>query len=147
MSWLKLLEVPIIIVLLTYIVTKLFDFLISIWSEKREFQKFKREKTYNEIEELKEELGKLVELTSNWKGYDQKEEEYINNFYNDHELLGKYSKYPTIANSLREILLQCKIVASCERDFDKATIKEKEELNNKYEKFLKKCDDHINRLP
>ena len=103
-----------IVALSTYVVTKVIDFIISIVSEKREFKKFRREKIYNEIEELKNEIGKLYELAANWKAFEEKQKSYLTNFENDHELIGKYNKYPTIANTARDTIHWCKIVASCE---------------------------------
>lgn len=143
MNWLR---EPIVVVLLTYMGTKFFDFLISIWNEKREFLKFKKEKIYNEIEELKNELGKLVELAAIWKGYDQKEKAYINNLDKDHELIGRFNKYTSIANYARDTVHWCKIVASCEKECTNDLIENKEELAKKYRLFLQKCNDYINSL-
>ncbi len=146
MIWIELLKVPVIIVLLTIIVTKLLDLLTSLLNEKREFKKYIRNKSYNEIEELKEELGKLVELASNWKGYDQKEAEYRKNFVNDHELIGRFNKYPPIANYARDTIHWCAIVASCEKKVSDDLIENKKELKEKYKLFLQECDKYINSL-
>ncbi len=44
------------------------------FSEKREFNKFRREKTSDEIETLKNEIGILYELAANWKSFEEKQD-------------------------------------------------------------------------
>jgi hypothetical protein len=80
-----------IVALSTLIVTKGIDLLISMFSEKREFNKFRRTKTTEEIEALKDEIGKLFELAANWKSFEEKQRSYLTNFENDHELVGKFN--------------------------------------------------------
>ena len=135
-----------IVALSTYVVTKVIDFVISIISEKREFKKFRREKIYNEIEELKNEIGKLYELAANWKAFEEKQKSYLTNFENDHELIGKYNKYPNIANTARDTVHWCRIVASSEMRQTDNLIENKKELGGKYGLFLQACDEYLNNL-
>jgi len=135
-----------IVALSTYVVTKVIDFVVSIVSEKREFKKYRREKIYNEIEELKNEIGKLYELAANWKAFEEKQKSYLTNFENDHELLGKYNKYPTIVNTARDTIHWCKIVASCEMRHTDNLIENKKELGEKYSLFLQACEKYLNNL-
>jgi len=135
-----------IVALSTYVVTKGIDFVISIVSEKKEFKKFRREKIYNEIEELKNEIGKLYELAANWKAFEEKQKSYLTNFENDHELIGKYNKYPNIANTARDAIHWCKIVASSEMKHTNNLIENKKELGEKYVLFIQACEEHLNNL-
>lgn len=88
-----------IVALLTLIVTKSMDLLIAWFTEKREFDRHRREKSIEEIEVLKNEIGKLFELAANWKAFGGKQRSYLANFENDHELVGRYNKYPSIAQA------------------------------------------------
>jgi len=137
-----------IVVLSTYVVTKLIDLIISRVSEKREFQKFRRNDIYHEVEELKNEIGKLYELASNWKAFNKKQKSYLTSFENDHELIGKFNKYPPIANTARDTVHWCKIVASIEMNYTSHgdLVENKKELGEKYKLFLKTCDEYINNL-
>lgn len=135
-----------IVVLSTLIVTKLIDLFVSKFTEKREFNKFRREKVSDEIEALKNEIGKLFELAANWKSFEEKQRSYLTNFQNDHELVGKFNKYPSIAQAARDTVHWCRIVASCEMKQTDDLIENKKELGEKFKKFLTACDDYMNSL-
>ncbi|WP_419662332.1 hypothetical protein [Desulfosarcina variabilis] len=66
-----------IVALSTLIVTKVIDLLISWITQKREFNRFRREKIAEEIEALKNEIGMLYELAANWKSYEEKQKSYL----------------------------------------------------------------------
>lgn len=135
-----------IVALSTLIVTKLIDLFVSKFTEKREFNKFRREKISDEIEVLKNEIGKLFELAANWKSFEEKQRSYLTNFQNDHELIGKLNKYPSIAQAARDTVHWCIIVASCEMRQTDDLIENKKELGEKFKKFLTACDDYMNSL-
>ena len=135
-----------IVALSTYAVTKIVDFCIAFLTEKRDFKKYRRNRAYEEIDELKNSVGSLYELTINWKSYDEKQKSYISSFENDHELIGKYNKYPSIANAARDTIHWCKIVAFCEKTYVDDVIKNKKELAEKYMLFLRTCDEYIDSL-
>jgi superfamily I DNA/RNA helicase len=135
-----------IVALSTLIVTKLIDLLVSKFTEKRDFNKFRREKISDEIEALKNEIGKLFELAENWKSFEEKQRSYLTNFQNDHELVGRSNKYPSIAQTARDTVHWCRIVASCEMRQTDDLIENKKELGTKFKKFLTACDDYMNSL-
>jgi hypothetical protein len=135
-----------IVALSTLIVTKVIDLFVAKFSEKREFNKFRRQNICNEIESLKNEIGKLFELAVNWKSFAEKQRKYLTNFENDHELVGKFNKYPSIAQAARDTVHWCKIIASCERRQTDDLIENKKELRNKFKIFLTACDDYMNSL-
>ena len=135
-----------IVALSTLIVTKGIDLLIAWFTEKREFNRFRREKTIEEIESLKNEIGKLFELAANWKAFEEKQRSYLANFENDHELVGRYNKYPSIAQAARDTVHWCRIVASCEMKQTHDLIENKKEMGEKFKKFLTACDDYINSM-
>lgn len=135
-----------IVALATLIVTKGIDFFISWLTEKREFNRFRREKTTEEIETLKNEIGKLFELAANWKSYEEKQRSYLTNFENNHELVGKFNKYPSIAQAARDTVHWCRIVASCEMRQTSDLIKNKKEMEEKFKNFLTICDDYLNKM-
>ncbi|RJP32958.1 MAG: hypothetical protein C4527_05190 [Candidatus Omnitrophota bacterium] len=62
MSWLQTL----IVALSSFAFTKFIDMLISIIEEKRKFGKYKREMIYSEIEDLKNQVGVIYEISANW---------------------------------------------------------------------------------
>jgi hypothetical protein len=117
-----------------------------MFSEEREFNKFRRTKTTEEIEALKDEIGKLFELAANWKSFEEKQRSYLTNFENDHELVGKFNKYPSIAQAARDTVHWCRIVSSCEMRQTNDVIENKKEMGEKFKKFLTVCDDHIKGL-
>ena len=133
-------------VLSTLVVTKGIDLFVSRFTEKREFNKFRREKITDEIEALKNEIGKLFELAENWKSFEEKQRSYLANFENDHELVGKFNKYPSIAQAARDTVHWCRIVASCEMKLTNDLIENKKELGEKFRKFLTTCDDYMNNM-
>ncbi len=135
-----------IVALSTLIVTKVVDLVVSKFTEKREFNKLRREKIYNEIESLKNEIGKLYELAENWKSFEEKQRSYLTHFEKDHELIGNFNKYPSIANAARDTVHWCRIVASCEMKHTDDLIENKKELGEKFKLFLKACDDFINSM-
>lgn len=135
-----------IVVLSTLIVTKVADLVVSMFTQKREFNKFKRERIYNEVESLKNEIGKLYELAANWKSFNEKHRSYLTGFEKDDELIGNFNKYPSIAVAARDAVHWCKIVATCERECTNDLIENKKELAEKFKLFLKTCDEFINSL-
>ncbi|MFH7326477.1 hypothetical protein [Desulfurivibrio sp. C05AmB] len=135
-----------IVALSTLVVTKVLDLVIAQFTEKREFNRFRREKITEEIETLKNEIGMLFELTANWKAFDEKQKSYFANFENDHELVGKFNKYPSIAQAARDTVHWCRIVASCEMSQTNDLIENKKEMGERFRKFLKACDDYINNM-
>ena len=136
-----------IISLSTLIVTKIIDLIIYKFTEKKEFNKYIRQKKTEEIETLKNEIGKLFELSANWKPFDEKQKFYLENFVNDHELVGKFNKYPSIAQAARDTVHWCRIVASYEmRLAIEDAVKNKKIMGEKFEIFLKTCDDYIESM-
>lgn len=135
-----------IVALSTLIVTKGIDFFISFLSEKRNFQKYRRERIYEEIEELKNEVGKIYELAANWMAFDAKQQKYVENFISDYELIGKFNKHPPVANAARDTIHWCKIVAHNEKKQSDDLIENKKELSEKFRVFLDACEDYINKL-
>jgi hypothetical protein len=135
-----------IVALSTLIVTKVIDLIVSNFSEKRQFNKLRRERIYNEIESLKNEIGKLYELAANWKSFEEKQSSYLTNFEKDHELIGNFNKYPSIAGAARDTIHWCRIVASCEMEHTRDLIENKKQLAEKFNLFLKTCDEFINSL-
>ena len=103
-----------LVALSTYAFTKTVDHWLSISKEKREFKKLRREKMLEEIEDLKDEVGRYYELTANWKLHEMKTDKYRDMMTEDDNLIGKYNKYPEIANSARDIIHWCKY--SCPRE-------------------------------
>ena len=142
MTWWQTLTVA----LATLVVTKLIDLIISTFTERKEFYKYRRQTIYAEIEHLKDEVGILIELSANWKVFDEKQETYIFNFGKDHELVGKYNKYPKIANAARDAVHWCKIVASCEKNHADDLVENKNKLQEKYCFFLQVCDEYVNSM-
>lgn len=135
-----------IVALSTLIVTRVLDFVLTMLTEKSELNKYRREKVSDEIEILKNEVGKLYELASNWKSFEEKQRSYLTNFENDHELVGKFNKYPQIAQAARDTVHWCRIVASCEMKQTDDLIENKKELGNKFIVFMSACDDYIDNL-
>jgi len=134
------------VALSTLIVTRVLDFVLTMLTEKSELNKYRREKVSDEIEILKNEVGKLYELASNWKSFEEKQRSYLTNFENDHELVGKFNKYPQIAQAARDTVHWCRIVASCEMKQTDDLIENKKELGNKFIVFMSACDDYIDNL-
>jgi hypothetical protein len=135
-----------IVALSTLIVTKVLDLIFLKFTEKRELNKYRRERISDEMEALKDEIGKLCELALNWKSFEEKQRSYLTNFENDHELVGKFNKYPPIAQAARDAVHWCRIVASCEMKQTHDLIENKKELVSKFKLFLKTCDDYIKNL-
>ncbi len=135
-----------IVALSTLIVTKGIDLFISWFTEKREFNRFRRERITDEIEALKNEIGKLFELAANWKSFEEKQRSYLVNFENDHELVGKFNKYPSIAQAARDTVHWCRIVASCEMKQTHDLIENKKEMGEKFKIFLSACDEYVKSL-
>jgi len=135
-----------IVALSTLVVTKGVDVFISWITEKKEFNRYRREKITDEIEALKNEIGKLFELAANWKSFEEKQRSYLANFENDHELVGKFNKYPSIAQAARDTVHWCRIVASCEMKSTNDLIENKKELGEKFRTFLAVCDGYMKSL-
>lgn len=135
-----------IVALATYGGTRLLDELVRRLREPREFRKQRREYALQEIEQFKGEVGRYVELASNWKSHEQKESAYLSLFENDYELIGRLTKYPPVAKAGRDTLHWCMIVASEEKNQSGDLVKRKEELAEKHRDFLKKCDEYLDSI-
>ena len=122
--------------------------LLANLKDKRNFRNQRRDKAYAEIEDLKDKVGELYELSTNLKAYEVKREDYDKIFESDHRLIGKYNKYPEIATAARDTVHSCKNVAVNERDQDKRgdLIQQKRELSEKYLAFIQACDKYIESL-
>ena len=134
------------VALITYVVTKSFDLVLSIFTEKWEFKKSRRNHIFKEIEELKNTVGVIYELAANWAAYENKQDFYIEKFANDHELIGKFTKYPEVANAARDVVHYCKISAHAEKTHETDVIESKKQLHEKYKSFLSVCENYINQL-
>jgi hypothetical protein len=131
--------------ILGQIISKALDYRFAIWNEKRDFVKSQKKKAVEEIEELKNQVGTIYELSNNWTSYDTKLGHYAKFFEKDHEVIGRYNKYPKIAEAARNTVHFCKIVASDEKDGDRhgSLISNKRELREKYQIFIQTCDKYI----
>lgn len=132
-----------VVALSTLVLTKTVDIVISVYAEKRNFKKMRRELALKEIEELKNEVGIIYELAANWMAYKEKEEAYKSKFLTDYHMVGKYNKYPVVAQAARDVIHWCKIVASDERESGYELIKNKNELGEKFKLFLVACEDYL----
>jgi hypothetical protein len=137
--------------ILAGIITKLLDFCFEILKEKRVVKRSRREKAREEIEELKNQVGTIYELSSNWKGYEEKLGQYANFFAKDHEVIGRFNKYPDIAAAARDTVHLCKVVAHDEQergnpDRRQDLILNKKELTAKYQAFIQACDKYLESL-
>lgn len=135
-----------LVALATYAVTKAVDHLLAISREKRDFKRHRRERAFAEIEELKDEIGRIYELSANWKAYDAKAEEYAKALTRDDYLVGKYNKYPDIAAAARDTVHWCKIVAFDEKSRQEDLIQNKKELSEKYKMFIRTCESYVETL-
>ena len=134
-----------IVTLSTIIVTKGIDIVVTVITQKKDFDKFKRQKIYEEIDALRDEVGIIYELAANWEGYQQKEQEYMRLFIKRNTLVGKYNKYKTIADSARWLIHWATIVAAEESrhgDVDKA----KDELHKAHALFIDECDNLLKKV-
>jgi hypothetical protein len=135
-----------IVALATYSVTKSIDLWVSIKSEKREFKKLRRELCLKDIEQIKDEVGIIYELASNWRHFQEKQTAYIQYFESDHELIGRVHKYPIIVQATRQLLHWCKVTANEEQDASREVIIHKEELAKKHKLFLEQCEKVLESL-
>lgn len=135
-----------LVALSTYAFTKTVDHWLSISKEKREFKKLRREKMLEEIENLKDEVGRYYGLAANWKSHEMKTDKYRDMMTEDDHLIGKYNKYPEIANSARDAIHWCKIVADAEREYTTDVIESKKELSEKYKEFIRVCDEQLDKM-
>ena len=85
-------------------------------------------------------------MAANWESFEKKQRKYLTNFENDHELVGKFNKYPSISQAARDTVHWCRIVASCEMKQSDDLIESKKELGNKFKVFLNACNDYMNKL-
>jgi hypothetical protein len=133
------------------IITKVLDFCFDILKEKRALKRSRREKVREEIEELKNQIGTIYELGSNWKGYEEKLGEYAAFFAKDHEVIGRCNKYPDIAAAARDTVHLCKVVAHDERERENPDRRQdltlnRKELTVKYRAFIQACDKYLESL-
>jgi hypothetical protein len=135
-----------VVAVTTYAVTKLVDHFIAISQYRHEFKKKKTENAFAEIEDLKDEVGRLYERSANWKSYEMKADDYEKALANDDYLIGKYNKYPEISRAARETVHYCKIVAYDEREHKDDVVKSKKELSAKYKEFIVVCNNYIEQM-
>ena len=130
------------------IIAKVVDFWFAILQEKRNFLRSGREKAREEIEELKNQVGTIYELSINWNAYEAKQGEYTKFFAKDYEVIGRYNKYPDIAAAARDTVHFCKVVAYGEREADRHgdLVSNKKELAALYQSFVQTCDKYIESL-
>jgi len=134
------------------IVAKVIDIWASILKEKRDFIRSGREKAREEIDELKNEVGTIYELSISGKVYREKQLEYEKFFAKEHEVIGRYNKYPDIAQAARDTLHFCKIIRSDERDREirhldsSDLLKNTEALTAQYQAFIQACNSYIQTL-
>lgn len=130
-----------IVALAVMIVTKAADTLLAIISEKRKFKWYRREKAHEEIESIKSDIGVIYELAMNWKPFDSKQQEYIQSLGRDHQLIGRFNKYPDIAKHARDVVHWCNIIAEAEmkKETEELT-KLKPQLAEKYQSLIRSCD-------
>ena len=134
-----------IVALTTLIVTKLLDIPVRFFADRREFSKFRKQKVYEEIEILRDKVGVMYELASNWDSFEHKKHTYNVLFVDRDSLVGKYNKYPSIADAAREVVHLCTLVAAAEEqhvDVDKR----KTELHAAHKKFIAECETFLRRL-
>jgi hypothetical protein len=125
------------------LIAKALDYWMAVAKDKRDFKRYRREREYSEIEQLKDAVGNIYELSANWQAYQDKKEQYEKAFVNDYELIGKYNKFPEIAATARDAIHYCKIVAYAEKESLNDLIQTKKELAEKYDAFLKACDKFL----
>ncbi|EGQ9284070.1 hypothetical protein ACSG3M_004185 [Vibrio vulnificus] len=131
----------------TFVVTKLVDHFIAISKEKRELSKARKSKKIDQIENLMDEVSVYYEVTMSWKHHEMKQEYYRKLMKDDDYLIGKYNRYKGIASHARDVLHHCKIIAS-EENPETSTAradlsKLKDELAQKYDMFIKACEEEI----
>lgn len=126
--------------------TKLMDFLTAKAEERREFRKIRRKLAMEEIDILKNEIGQIYELASNWASYNQKQNHYIQFFNEEYRLLGKFHKYGNIAQKARDVLHWSKIIASDERDHASSVIEAKSQLHSSFKEFTNECEKYLNSI-
>ena len=130
----------------TYAGTKGIDELLAWFREKRNFRMFRRKKAWAELEHLKNEIGWMYQVGSNWKGSELKDADYNKIMRTEDRLLGGYNKYPEIASRGKDVVHWCKIICFAEKDHSLDPVQGKKELAEKYKAFLKACDEHIEKL-
>jgi hypothetical protein len=60
--------------------------------------------------------------------------------------MGRYNKYPLIAQAARDTVHWCRIVASCEMKQTNDLIENKKEMGERFKMFLAACDDYIKSM-
>ena len=128
----------------TYGFTKFVDQLLTVWKDKRDFKLKRRDDTFAQIEDLKDQLGRMYELAINSKTYDYSTH-YLHHPDNQFSLIGKWNKYPEIADAAREVVYWCTVVRKIERDPDNQR-KNEAELRERYQTFLQVCKKFIDGL-
>jgi len=126
--------------------TKTFEFILAGFQQKRDFRRFRREKAYAEIEELKNEIGWVYQMGVNWKPIESKLSEYQKMMDSEERIIGRYNKYPEIASTAKDVVHWCKIVCFGEREHSVDVVQTKKELADKYKGFLKACDEYTESL-
>jgi hypothetical protein len=141
MEWLSAL----IISLSTLIVSKALDLWAQSVSYRREFHKFRKQRIYEEIEELRNVIGNMYELASKWDSFEDKKNPYSELRSTVDLMLGKINKYPTISIAARDMIHKCQLVISAERSY-KDVESLKEGLHNANKEFVQVCDHYLEKL-
>jgi hypothetical protein len=126
------------------IITKVLDFWFATLQEKRDFVRSGKEKAREEIEELKNQVGTIYELSINWNTHMAKHSEYEKFFAKDYEVIGRFNKYPDIATAASE-RDRDRLILSGEQDrIDLDSTREA--LRAQYQAFIQTCDKYIESL-
>ncbi len=132
-----------LIALITLVATKVVDYFVGVFSEKREFRKKIRDRCLEEIEQLKDEVGIIYEIASNWKGFGDKEKDYAEVLSNESRLIGKYNKYPSVAMAARDTIHHCKIVMDMESKREISVGEAKKDLAKVFADFISECNNYL----
>ncbi len=135
-----------LIALITLVATKVLDHFVDVFSDKRNFRRRRRDLVLTEIEELKDQIGVIYEIASNWKNFDAKQQDYVEQFNRESQLLGKYNKYPNVAMAARAVTHQCKIVADIEKAGKGDLEQPKKKLGSLFAEFIDKCEEHLKEI-
>ncbi|HBN6259965.1 TPA: hypothetical protein ACOL2D_003858 [Vibrio parahaemolyticus] len=137
-----------LISIVTLIVTKLLDLIISTSNEKRNFLVNRKTKKIEQIESLMDEVSIYFEVSMNWKSYEDNADKYKKLRTEDDYLIGKYCRYKQVASKARDVIQYCKIIESEEnpqsdmyRHSDPNQLRS--ELQNVYDSFIDCCEREI----
>ena len=138
---------PFFVTIATVVITKLVDHVIAISKEKRELSKARKSKKIDQIENLMDEISIHYEVAASWKPYSEKACHYKKLFCDDDLLIGKYNRYKDVVIHAREVLNDCKYIASRENPeaamTDDCPDKLRNDLSVKYHAFITACEQEI----